>query len=361
MKKNFLSIVFLLILVLLNSSCLSAMLLAERPNKKIDIPYYSVMDTRFGYEDLYWGITFDEAEKLEGYPIKKYRSNNINTYFYGEYYKYTDGTISPIYYGHGIVDSTKLYFNNNRLYKVIDKLDIKNPSLEILHERYGEFSDKNVLSDYKNINGFKAIYSNKDSFNGYFHSIQIEIANDGTTTVFISDPFTLYSIEQEPIISNYLKDIKPLPVNHWYMLGSTDGKNKDFDLIFLNKNEDDVYAVIYYKKNKEPALSTLRAGIHITHGNTYGTYELKTKDGLREIYLENKSYNFKSIEFNLDITDNNKLSTREMLSIFLENSDLTFRKNNKVSTLKLDGLEKAFELYGITFDELDFAIANEEF
>ena len=44
-------------------------------NKKVEVPFSGTMDTRFGYEDLYWGMTFDEASKLEGYPIEKIRKD----------------------------------------------------------------------------------------------------------------------------------------------------------------------------------------------------------------------------------------------------------------------------------------------
>ena len=50
-----------------------------------------------------------------------------------------------------------------------------------------------------------------------------------------------------------------------------------------------------------------------------------------------------------------------MLNLFVENESITFRKNGKVSTLQLAGLREIFAQYGITPEELDFAIGNEEF
>ena len=358
MYKTFL---FLLIIfsAFMNTSCISFMvssIVNSVPNKKIDIPFSGTMDTRFGYEDLYWGMTFDDASKLEGYPIRK----NGSVYYYG--YKSSSDSIQPEFYGHGSVNSTRLYFYNNRLYGVVDELEIKNPSLEYLHERYGDFSDENVVSQFENQENFSAIYTNENLFpDGNIRSLQIQIEKNGSTRVFIKAPYTERTLLLNSDVKNYLDGKEKLPANKWYMLGSTDGKDKDYDLVFLNRNEDDNYAVIYYRKNVDAVRSTVRAGIHIGNGYTNGTYEIKTKDGMREVKMDNNYFEFPIMNLSTNFTANNTISAREMLNIFFENENLTFRKNDKVSTLQLAGLKEIFAQYGITLEELDFAISNEEF
>lgn len=360
-KAIYKSFLFLLIIfsAFMNTSCISFMIsniVNSIPNKKIDIPFSGTMDTRFGYEDLYWGMTFDDASKLDGYPIR----NNGSVYYYG--YKSSSDSIQPEYYGHGSVNSTRLFFYNNRLYGVVDELEIKNPSLEYLHERYGDFSDENVVSQFENAKNYSAIYANANLFpDGNTRSLQIQIEKNGITRVFIKAPYTEQTLLLNQDIANYLSGKEKLPANKWYMLGSTDGKNKDYDLVFLNRNEDDNYAVIYYKKNVDEVRSTVRAGICIGNGSTDGTYEIKTKDGMKEVRMGRQSYNFPIINFKTDFTDNNIVSAREMINLFLKNETLTFRKGGKVSTLQLAGLREIFAKYGISFDELRFAISNEEF
>ena len=363
MKKIFCKLFFFLFTifsVFFQTGCLTGNLFS---NKKVNVPFYGTMDTRFGYEDLYWGITFDDASKLAGYPVKKCRHSSESVeYFYGEVYKFSDGNIYSEYYGHGSVNSTKLFFENDRLYKVVDDLEIKNSSLEYLHERYGEFSDENIVSKFKNSKLLSAIYTNENLFSdGNTKSLQIQIDKNGNTRVFIEAPYTEQTLLLNQDIANYLAGKEKLPANKWYMFGSTDGKNKDYDLVFLNRNEDDNYAVIYYKKNVDEVRSTVRAGICIGNGSTDGTYEIKTKDGMKEVRMGRQSYNFPIINFKTDFTDNNIVSAREMINLFLKNETLTFRKGGKVSTLQLAGLREIFAKYGISFDELRFAISNEEF
>lgn len=325
------------------------------------------MDTRFGYEGLYWGITLDEIEKLNDYPVISYREespysgNYTIHYAYGRTYRNDIGGTNHYLYGHGNVDSTEFYFYNKRLYKVTDKLDVKNPTLEYLHERYGEFSDENVASNFKNASSFSAIYTNDNLFPaGRTHSLQIQIAANGTIRVFMTAPYTYESLETNSSVSSFLKGGSPLTADKWYMIGSTDGKTKNFDLLFLNRNNDRAYAIIYYKKNAEPALSSLRAGFCVP-SSTYGTYELKTEDGIKEVYMDSTSRVFLDLDFEVTMTTNEKVSARDMINLFLTNDTLTFRKNGKVYTLQTAGLGNLLTAYGITGEELNFAIGNEEF
>ena len=234
--------------------------------------------------------------------------------------------------------------------------------MEYLHERYGDFSDENVVSQFENQENFSAIYTNENLFpDGNIRSLQIQIEKNGSTRVFIKAPYTERTLLLNSDVKNYLDGKEKLPANKWYMLGSTDGKDKDYDLVFLNRNEDDNYAVIYYRKNVDAVRSTVRAGIHIGNGYTNGTYEIKTKDGMREVKMDNNYFEFPIMNLSTNFTANNTISAREMLNIFFENENLTFRKNDKVSTLQFAGLKEIFAQYGITLEELDFAISNEEF
>lgn len=355
-KKSFFFLASVLC-VFLHTGCLSGSL-SDFMNPKVEVPFSGTMDTRFGYEGLYWGMTFDDASKLEGYPVKKCKGS----YFYGGTYQSSTGDIYPEYYRHGDVKATRLFFYNERLYKVIDELEIKNPSLEYLHERYGDFSDENVVYKFSNGKNMSAIYTNANLFqDGNTRSLQIEIDAKGSARVFIVAPYTEQTLFLNSDVKNYLNGKEKLPAGKWYMLGSTDGKNKNYNLCFLNRSEDNNYAVIYYKKNSDAVCSTLRAGICIGNGNIGGTYEIKEKDGMKEVRTDSQSYNFSAMNFRTEFTGNDTVSAREMLNIFLENENLTFRKSGKVSTLQLAGLKEIFAQYGITPEELDFAIGNEEF
>ena len=69
MKKNILKFVIFisLIPIWILSGCSS--LLADLCNQKADIPFSGTMDTRFGYENFYWGMPWNEMKKMDLYPL----------------------------------------------------------------------------------------------------------------------------------------------------------------------------------------------------------------------------------------------------------------------------------------------------
>lgn len=351
MKKIILCL-SILITVFFCTSCLTVMV----NTKDGDIPFYGTIDTRFGYENYYWGMHYEDMENMKDFPLVTYRSNGEQYGCYGYYVKYS-GKESLDHYGHGQVNKTDFYFKEGRLYSVHDELRPRNPSLESLHERYGDFSEVNVVKEFYAPKA-AAVYTNSESVstkNDY--SLQIIYWNDGFVDVYMRAPYTYYSIKG----TKYLYDKGTLPSNKWHLLGATNGEEKSCDLVFLNKNDDGDYIVIHYNKNHEEAFSSVLIGFHPAKGSVSGTYEIKTSTGLIEKKLDSSTIRIKPIDFSLSVTNNKLINTRDMLNLILENQNITIRKDNRVSVLQIAGFEQSLSDWGITLDELDFAIANEEF
>lgn len=346
--------------VLLLVCCLFAVELSGQ-NRQIDIPFEGPMDCRFGYEDLKFGMSYKEISEMKKYPVLKRKYDNQIHYYLG--YESTSGSNKTYsHYAHGKVNMTNLFFCDDKLYRVEDVLSVRNPSLEYLHERYGEFSDENVISSFTDTKGLSAIYTNKDYFNAQGkYSLQIQITKKGLTTVFILDPFVNSSLSSKNVQA-FMKDRKSLPANIWHMFASVDGKNESYNYTFINQADDGNKILVQYVKNPDNEVrSYVKAGFNYGT-NTSGEYEIKTKD---EIIT--KKYSIKSVQINpydwhsYNYSCNDSESARWMLNLILSNDSIQVRKKDKITNFSLSGLSSLLALNGITPEELDYAITNEEF
>lgn len=359
--KKVLKTLFLMLAVAIFWSCASVGEFKDvvLQNKKIDIPFEGPMDTRFGYESLAWGTSYSKIRKAGVYPIIKthnYKTNE-DMYFFGEEGRNQGGSTYNIKCGHKNVNETDFFFtpDTETLYMVQEVLDIRNPSLKYLHSRYGDFNEENVASDKFKAKG-GITYLNKgflDETDNY--SLKIDIKANGKTTVTVYDPFAYATLNKSP---KWDRDYTYLKNNTWYCWAGIDGNAKAVDYTVTQKNADNKWLVLGYHKSLEsPARSYVRAGIG-WGSYTRGKYEIKS-DG--DILW----YDFSSEDWKCDIIDVRFSHTegeyRSMLDTFLSGKKLTVRHNDKVTEFNTAGLAELLENKGITLDELDYVIANEEF
>lgn len=126
----------------------------------------------------------------------------------------------------------------------------------------------------------------------------------------------------------------------------------------MQKNADAKKLIFGYHKSLEsPARSYVRAGF-CWGSFTSGKYEIKSD---RDILL----YDFSSGEWNCDIIDVSFRHTdseyRKMTNFFLTGEKITVRHSDTVTQFNAAGFSEILKKWGITAEELDYAIANEEF
>ena len=119
-------------------------------------------------------------------------------------------------------------------------------------------------------------------------------------------------------VSTYLANTKKgLIPNEWYILGYTDISEKVYHYIFLTVNTSGDKLIFYY--------SLTPLGLHY-----YIAY-------------------------------NNSGSARRILNLLLQNTSFAVRRNNTVMEFSGRDFSNVLADWGISMDELDVAIANEEF
>ena len=328
-------------------------------NKKIDIPFEGPMDTRFGYESLEWGTSYSKIRKAGVYPIIKTHNYNTNEdrYFFGEEGRNQDGSTYKIECGHKNVNETEFFFtpDTETLYMVQEVLDIRNPSLKYLHSRYGDFNEENAASDKFKAKG-GITYLNKgflDETDNY--SLKIDIKANGKTTVTVYDPFAYATLNKSP---KWDRDYTYLKNNTWYCWANIDGNKKAVNYTFVQKNADAKKLIFGYHKSLESlARSYVRAGFG-WGSYTRGKYEIKTDTGII-------SYDFSEAGWYCAIIDvifgHTEGEYRKMLNTFLSGEKLTVRRDDRVTEFNAAGFSEILKKWGITAEELDYAIANEEF
>ena len=359
------SIVFLCISFFF-TSCLS--LVPQKKNLKVETPFSGTMDTLYGYEAIKWGTDVDKVNKMDGYSLCSEKVNGVVHYYYG-INKESDGYRWTEKYGHGDIDSTEFTFFNNKLYSVKDVLSVKDPSLAYLHERYGDFSEE---KKFEGNEYYKAVYTNSDLFSfDYIYSLFIAILKDGTTVVFVLDPYANYSIENSAYSKRFLADSKAGPKNVWHLLGYTNVDDQSFDLIIRNENDDGNAIIIYYKKKiGAPVQSSVRIGFDFRTWEG-GDVEIKTKERTVQSYFGTGqnvfkfpplgySINFERPSYN-GASNPPTLNVRDLYNIITSNNSIDVRFRGKVSKFDISNLEKSLETWGLSLGEIDFAIANEDF
>ena len=335
-------------------SCLSTATY-ERP--KVNIPFDGPMDTRFGYENIPWGTSYKKIKDDGVYPIGVFKYKESDEKYFLGYTEKSDGTYYVHYRAHGDVDITLFYFtpDTKLLYQVAEVLITKNPSLEYLHSRYGDFNEKNVASESFKAKGGVA-YTNAGCIEGSnFYTLLITIDSTGKTTVTVTDPFASITVYKSPVWDSKFTNIQN---DTWYCWASINGKSKAIDYTFVQKNADNKWLVFgYWKSLESPALSYVRAGLG------WGDYS----NGIYEIKLDKDiiSYDFSSQSWDCGIIDVRFWHTggeyRKITDAFLRGEKFTVRHKDKITEFNSAGFSELLESKGISADEIDFAIANEEF
>ena len=350
--KKIAGFITLLFLCFIFAGCASSDLSDEFD---IDVPFEGTVDTRFGYEGYYWGMHLDDIKNMKNYPFVSDYYNGTKRYFYGEK-KYD----TYFHSSHGIVYQTDFYFSNDRLYKAVDKLKKKNIPLEELHKRYGDFSEENIVSEFNN-KAYTAIYSNRNLYeNDKLYSLLIAYRKDGSVEVNMYDAYANYSLKDKKL-KDYLFDLTDAPKNKWVLFGCTDGQNKVYDIIAKYENNEGKSIILFYDKNPDAAIqSSLRIGFQ-TGIESMGSYEIKTKDWTREMYLDSYSRRYSVIDYGPSITDNANFTVRQFLEMLTENEEISIKYYSDIYKFNISGFEKALNDFGLTIDELFAAVENEEF
>lgn len=357
--KKIAQLLLLLGLVVSFTSCLSMGLSSLLTNPKVEIPFSGTMNTTFGYENLYWGTSYDSIVKA-GYPLTNKENDNSNknqfSCYIGKservYSEYQGKYVNYDYeYGHGEVNETRMFFLNNRLYYVIDSF-LTTPSMEYLHQRYGDFSEENLITAEDESARIIARYTNLNCEIPYYLSLMIEVYEDGTVAVHMFD------LNMDTTLAN-----ETTALNKWVGYAAIDGANKKINYTFINKNSDGKCLFLGFSRSLDnPYASYVRGGF-CWMNNTSGSYEIKIGT---EISQRNYStatwtslYNGEKYTF----THNNGESARAFIEMVLLNDNLTLRHNGTVSEFICNGdqLSDIIAEFGIDANELFSAIENEEF
>lgn len=372
MKKFFLFIS--LIFFLLFTGCTTSMLYSMM-GPPVGYGYKSNVSPIYGYEVFKWGTNFEAIEKSgwdlaecgksridfafeqkrSAYKIKSEKKMRNGAYFIGHYTKgWGINNYYEDYIPHGDKDSyvnkTLLYFNDNRLYAAEDEFNEKS-TLDFLHQRYGSFSEENIVTFQQRKEGIETVYRGHNYLeSGEFHAIEIIIYESGKTKVKLREPF----FEKSKQEGN--------PLNNWICYSAFDTQNKRINFTFINKNNDNKYLFVGYSKGYESSnISYVRAGI-CWGDKASGLYDIKGDSNVlsRNYSTEKWKCFFNNQEY--VYTNNVTESSREILELFLS-EEILVRHNNTISKFDSTGkslLDKMAE-YGIFWEEIDNALTNEEF
>lgn len=144
----------------------------------------------------------------------------------------------------------------------------------------------------------------------------------------------------------------------------------DFDEITtytftLKGTFSDTWCFFGYAKNDVASKSYVRAGIHWGQWetDTDGVYELKSQDGniISKRFSDGEWSPTSSNSDNFYYTRNTGESARFFMNLFENNDFLTVRHHDQVQRYQTAGFWDALEAAGITKDEIENALANEEF
>ena len=356
MKKKFilLTIIFLLFTL---TGCISDKILYSALGPSNGHGYSSfIVNPAYGYEKFSWGTTYDFLDKNTEWTLSGLYGNSeccIGTY---------DALWGCNFKPHGnkdlYVDETIFYFdrafsdpNNQFLYAAEDRFH-KTPSMDFLHNRYGQFSEINHVTPQQIEKGIAFVYKGKNYLNvDGFHALEIHIYENGKTIVKMRDPFFKISKGEKNLLDT------------WVCFPHLDFQNKRINFTFLNQNKEDKYLFVGYSKGIEKSnISYVRAGI-CWGEKINGKYEIKGNSKvISKDFLSENWYCFFN-KRNYTYTNNMEDSSREILELFNSSKKVLIRHNNVISEFTISGktlLEKMAE-YGITWAEIDAALANEEF
>lgn len=155
--------------------------------------------------------------------------------------------------------------------------------------------------------------------------------------------------------------------NAWKVISYTDEFEGYTQYVFTVNSTDEKKLFFSYKKYENSAYNRINSGISWKDGNYTGTYDIKDQTETITKYLE--CYNDDNYKCYLDKSQKNyfqyawdqKAGTRWLVDIFVNNDTVSVRRNGISRKFQTAGLLDKMAEYGITWEEIDAALANEEF
>lgn len=334
--------------------------------------YGNCYEPEIGYEGFAWGTKYDvikdklpmggSEETKDRFlgrrgSTSSYVINSTILHFTNQAKIVYDFKAGKAYYNH----------DNMRLYAAEDNF-LRTPSMEQLHSRYGYFSDENVVTAEQEAQGIQTVYKGKNYLEGKDTcALEIQIFKKGETVVKMQEPF--FNISK----ADKKKD-------GWVCYSSLEKQysqidwsyNNKINFTFLNYSNDGKILFIGYSKGLEnPGSSYVRAGVcwresideEQSEEKQNGQYEIKGSTGVISKKYKTRKWNcfYNGMEYLY--TNNTNESSREFVEMFSLSEKVLVRHNDKIVEFDCNGeglLDKMAE-YGITWEELDEALMNEEF
>jgi len=148
--------------------------------------------------------------------------------------------------------------------------------------------------------------------------------------------------------------------NAWEVEKHTNESDGYTEYIFTVKTTDDKKLLLYYQKCKNPVHSKVISGIY---GWGTGTYDIKIQKETIQKYMNSTWRSFLKVSNgDYQLWDwNPSLGARWLVDILINNDIVTLRKGDISRKFYTAGLLDKMAEYDITWEEIDAALANEEF
>jgi len=180
-----------------------------------------------------------------------------------------------------------------------------------------------------------------------------------TNTVNTTSQEKTESVQTPPKVAN----------NAWKVVKSPDEFENSTHFAFILNSTDFRKLYVSFKRCENPANNRVIAGIHWTTDDyrnigkaNNGTYDIKGDSGtsisknLRDVW----TYTYPSKEFFLFGWDE-KSGSRWLVDIIRNSNSVAVRRDGLTRRFQTAGLLEKMAEYGITWEEIDAALANEEF
>lgn len=154
------------------------------------------------------------------------------------------------------------------------------------------------------------------------------------------------------------KTTKSVEDNKWTYTSTVNDFDGYTEFIFTLLGADNRRIAVIYQRNNDKYKSRVISGIIASFNDA----DIKCDDGsITKIHSSgNYYYKENGKSYRLDI-QNSKKSGRDWLKIFMSNEHIVFRANDIVTHFQTAGLMEKMEEAGITWEELDSAMKNQEF
>lgn len=154
--------------------------------------------------------------------------------------------------------------------------------------------------------------------------------------------------------------------NAWKVVKYRDDFGGFTQYVFMVNSADTRMLVVIYQKYENLANSRVIAGVHWGNGYSWdieGTYDIKGNDNtvskkLNDIWTCNLNASGKD---KFTFVWNQKLASRWLVNIIKNSDSVSLRRDGLIRRFQTAGLMDKMAEYGITWAEIDAALANEEF